>query len=378
MSELTHRERVELSLKHQEPDRIPLDFLGHSSLLLDDAYFRLKDYLGIQGDIEPFRHGSTANYYDERILEYFSIDFRRLFLLVTPAGQMLYKDTNTFICPWGIIWRRHGIFIHAEKSPLEGLDKGEARNYQYPDAQRVWNNQGLAEKAQHLHENTDYALVARNPLTYGFLDRACRLRGIEQFMMDMVLDPEFAHMIIDNILNVHLQVYDLFLSAVGPFVQIVETGDDLGAQNNLLISPTTYREFIKPAEIKLNNLIKSLAPQAEIFRHTDGAVFDIIPDLIETGVTILNPVQPSAAGMDSKRLKASFGNQLTFHGGVDQKPQEGTEQDIRGEVRTRIDSFATGGGYILSTCNHIMAAPPENVVAMFDEALVYGQYPIGK
>ena len=109
MSELTHRERVELTLKHQEPDRVPIDFLGHSSLLLDDTYFRLKDYLGIHGDIEPFRHGSTANYYDERILEYFCIDFRRLFLPVTPAGQMLYKDKNTFICPWGIIWRRHGI-----------------------------------------------------------------------------------------------------------------------------------------------------------------------------------------------------------------------------------------------------------------------------
>lgn len=378
MSELSHRERVYLTLEHQEPDRVPVDFLGHSSLLLDEAYFRLKEYLGIQGDIEPFREGSTANYYDERILEHFDIDFRRLFLPVTPAGRIVYKDMNRFVCPWGIIWRKQGAYIHPEKGPLEGLDKDQAKTYHYPNPERVWYAENLAEKAQWLYDHTDYALVARNPLTYGFLDRACRLRGMEQFMMDMVLNPEFAHHIIDNILNVHLRVYEMFLNAVGPYVHIVETGDDLGAQNNLLISPKTYREFIKPAEIKLNRVIKDLAPQARIFRHTDGAVLDIIPDMIETGVQILNPVQPSAAGMDSALLKAKFGEELTFHGGVDQKPQEGTEMDIREEVRKRINAFAPGGGYILSTCNHIMAAPAENIVAMFDEAFTYGRYPIGR
>jgi uroporphyrinogen decarboxylase len=376
MSELTHRERVALALDHQEPDRVPVDFLGHSSLLVDAAYFRLKDHLGLKGDIEPFREGSTANYYDERLLDIFDVDFRRVFLPVSPAGRNRPLSADSFMCPWGIEWRWVDIYVHAAHGPLEGLDMDGVARYEWPDPSLLWNTEGLAERARQLYEETPHALVARNPLTYGFLDRACRLRGIEQFMVDMIADPELAQAIIDGILRVHLQVYDMFLQAVGPYVQVVETGDDLGGQDRLLISPALYRQFIKPAERELHKLIKARTLQARIFRHTDGAVYDIIPDLIETGIEILNPVQPSAVGMESARLKADFGDRLTFHGGVDQKPQEGSEEDIRAEVRRRIDAFAPGGGYILSTSNHIVAAPPENIVAMFDEAHRYGQYPL--
>jgi uroporphyrinogen decarboxylase len=158
---------------------------------------------------------------------------------------------------------------------------------------------------------------------------------------------------------------------------MVETGDDLGAQENLLISPKLYRVFIKPAQTKLNALIKDRAPGAKIFMHNDGAIHDIIPDLHESGVEVLNPVQPSAAGMESDRLKREYGEWMIFHGAVDQPAQEGTEEDIRAEVQRRIDSLAPGGGYVLSTCNHILGAPPENVVAMFEEARTYGRYPTG-
>lgn len=377
MALISKRERLELVLKHQEPDRVPVDFLGHSSLLLDEAYFRLKEYLGIRSDIQPFRQGSTANYYDERILEYFDIDFRRVFLPVSPAGQMRYQDRDTFLDPWGILWLKHDAYVHPVKSPLEGLDLDGINKYIWPNPKEIWHTEGIADRARSLFDKSDYVVVARNPLTYGFLDRACRLRGIEQFMMDLVLEPEIVYTILEGITMVHLKVYEMFLLAAGRYVQIVETGDDLGGQRNLLISPATYRQWIKPAEIRLHQKIKELAPQAYIFRHTDGAVYDIIPDLIETGVDILNPVQPSANGMNSERLKADFGERLTFHGGVDQKPQEDSLEEIRLEVRRRIDAFAPGGGYILSTCNHIMAAPPENIVAMFDEARRYGKYPLG-
>jgi uroporphyrinogen decarboxylase len=164
----------------------------------------------------------------------------------------------------------------------------------------------------------------------------------------------------------------MFLDAVGPYVMVVETGDDIGAQNNLIISPRMYREFIKPAQKSVNELIREKAPNAKIFMHNDGAITKIIPDLMEIGVEILNPVQPSAAGMESEKLKKDFGDRLIFHGAVDQKPLEGTVQDVRAEVRRRIDSLASGGGYILSTCNHLIDVPCENVIAMFDEARAYG------
>jgi uroporphyrinogen decarboxylase len=379
MQELTHRERVQLAFDHQEPDRIPIDFLGNASLILDEAYHRLLKHLKLEGDFERyrFREGTTANYYDTRLLELFDIDFHRIFLPKTPKAKISFKDSNTVRGPWGVEWNKAGIYVNAISAPLRDLDIDGIMAFEWPKAQEMYHTEGLAERARQLYEETDYALVARNPLTWGFLDRGCNLRGMDQFMMDMVLNPEMAQIVIDHILEIHLEVYDLFLQAVGPYVLMVETGDDLGAQNNLLISPDLYRQFIKPAQTKMNALIKDRAPQARIFMHNDGALYDIIPDLIESGVEVLNPVQPSAKGMESEGLKQAFGDQVVFHGAIDQPAQEGSEEDIRAEVRKRIDALAPGGGYVLSTCNHILGAPPENVVAMFEEARTYGRYPIG-
>ena len=203
-----------------------------------------------------------------------------------------------------------------------------------------------------MYENTDYALVARNPITWGFVDLGCRMRGMQQFLMDMVINPEIVRVMLDRALNIYMKIYDMFLQAVGPYVHIVETPDDIGTQKSMLISPDTYREFIKPVQKKLNALIKDRAPQAKIFMHNDGAITKIIPDLIEIGVEILNPIQPSASGMESEKLKQNFGTELVFHGAVDQKPQEGSKEEIRAEVRRRIDALAAGGAIF---CQHPMS-----------------------
>lgn len=375
MTELSHRERVALALNHQEPDRVPLDFMGHASLLLDDVYFALKNHLGIREDIPPFREGSTANYYDTRVLDRFDIDFRRLFLRSSPAGKLQYHPDGSYTDSWGITWRKEGIFVNTVHYPLADATIDDLETYAWPEPRRIFTIEGLREHAKHLCEKTDYALVARNPLTYGFLDRACRLRGMEQFFLDLALQPDFAHRLIQKILDVHLETYAMFLEAVGDFVMIVETGDDLGTQESLLISPEMYRTFIKPAQKRLNELICNRAPKAKIFMHNDGAIRRLLDDLIEVGVDILNPVQPSAEGMKSVTLKRDYGDRLVFHGAVDQGPIEGTVDDVMAEVRRRIDALAPAGGYILSTCNHIIDAPPENVVAIFKTAASYGRYP---
>lgn len=374
MASLSHRERVMLAFDHQEPDRVPLDLMGNATMILDNAYFRLKDHLGIKGDIEPVRKGSTANYYDERILEYFDIDFRRLFLPSTPGEKFTYHSDGTFTGPWGILWSKTGIYVNYERAPLADADIDGVANYQWPDPHQLWQTEGLAERAKHMYETSDYALVARNPTTWGFLDRGSNLRGMDKFMMDLALNPEIVHLIVEGTLKVYLEIWDMFLQAVGPYVHMIEYGDDLGAQNNLLISPQSFREFIKPAQKKLFDLIKDRAPQARIFMHCDGALRPIIPDLIEVGVDVLNPSQPSAKGMESEGLKRDFGDQLVFHGTVEQEAQMGTEEDIRAEVRHRIDALAPGGGFVLSTCNVIVDPPVENIVAMFDEARTYGRY----
>jgi uroporphyrinogen decarboxylase len=374
MSELTHRERVMLAFDHQEPDRVPMDLMGNATMILDDTYFRLRDYLGIEGDIEPVRTGTTANYYDERVLEYFDIDFRRIFLPASKGYKFKHHDDGTFTGPWGITWSKTGIYVNYERAPLVDADLDAVANYEWPDPTELYDPDGLAEKARYMYENTDYALVARNPVTWGFLDRGSNLRGMENFMMDLAMNPEIVHLLVQGTLKVYLKLYDMFLQAVGPYVQMVEYGDDLGAQNNLLISPGVYRDFIKPAQKELFDLIRDRAPNAKIFMHCDGALLKIIPDLIEVGVDVLNPVQPSAAGMESEGLKRDFGKQLIFHGAIEQKPQAGTEDDIRAEVRRRIDALASCGGYVLASCNVIVSPPLENIVALFDEARTYGRY----
>jgi uroporphyrinogen decarboxylase len=178
--------------------------------------------------------------------------------------------------------------------------------------------------------------------------------------------------------EIYADVYTLALQEVGPYVQIVEAQDDLGAQLQPLISPATWREVIKPSQKLIFDAIHRCAPQAKIVFHTDGNVYPLIPDLIEVGVDVLNPIQPSARLMDSQRLKREFGDRLSFHGAMDvQTVLNKDEATVRADVRERIRALAPGGGFILAPANHIQHdIAPENVVAMYDEARQFGRYPI--
>lgn len=372
MAVVSHRERVRTALRHQEPDRVPLDMMGNASMLLDRTYHRLREHLGLT-PIPPIRTGTNANYYDERVLEYFDIDFRRIFLKSHPEAGSAINEDGTHTNVWGIRYREDGLYVHVLENPLHGATTvKEVEAYRWPKAQEMFTADGLAEEARRLFEETDYALVARNPLTQGFLDRACQLMGMTDFLTTMALAPDVAHCIIAHLLEIHMDVYAMFLDAVGPYVQMVETGDDLGMQEGLLISPRMYRDFIRPAESQLYALIHRKAPRAARFRHTDGAIYPLIPDLIEVGVDVLNPVQTSTKGMDARRLKRAFGRMLTFHGAVEK--MECCVDELVSEVKERIDALAPGGGYVLASCNHMMDVSPENIVAIFETAHQYGRY----
>ena len=194
-------------------------------------------------------------------------------------------------------------------------------------------------------------------------------------MVDTITDPEFAHALIEKILTVQIEMYGYLLDQVGEYIDIVESGDDYGSQQSLLISPDAYREFIFPARKKLNQAIRQKAPQAKIYLHSCGAIADIIEDLIDCGVDILNPVQTSAAGMDPVTLKDKFGDRICFHGAVDtQKAMTGSVEQVEDEVKRLIDILGRDGGFILSSCNHIQSdIPPENVARMFEYAKEYSK-----
>ena len=169
-----------------------------------------------------------------------------------------------------------------------------------------------------------------------------------------------------------------YLDLVGPYIQMIKMGDDLGAQNGPLMSPKTYRAVIKPYHKELFDCIRQRT-KARIFLHTCGSVYRLLPDLIDAGVEVLNPVQVSAADMDTRRLKAEFGDRLSFMGAIDTQHvlPFGTSDDVKREVERRIVDLAPGGGFILAPVHNVQAdVPPENLVTMYRHALQVGMYPI--
>ncbi len=373
MPKYTHRQRVLRALQHQEADRIPMDMMGHATMLLDNTYLRLRDHLGL-APIPPARSGSTANYYDERVLERFDIDFRRVMLKSHPQARPALLEDGSFVDLWGIRSKTDGQFVNVVDFPLHGADTVEEIDaYPWPEAESLFTTEGLAQDTSHRFAQSDYALVARNPLTFGLFDRACAMMGNAEFMTAMASNPPLAHALLNHLLEIYTGVWEMFLDAVGPYVQMVEYGDDLGAQNNLLISPAMYRHFLKPLEARLFALIHRKAPGAALFRHCDGSILKIIPDFIEVGVNVLNPVQTSARGMDGKALKESFGQSLTFHGAIER--MEDAPEILLAEIKQRIGTFSRDGGYIFASCNHMIDVPPENIILMFESARELGKYP---
>lgn len=370
MSNCTHRDRVLATFHHQEPDRVPIDMMGNATMLVDRTYFALRDYLGF-APIPPVRRGTTANYYDERILAHLDIDFRRLFLRERPAAWTA-ADNGPYVDPWGVRFARSGLFVNLVESPLRNATTAEEIDaHAWPRADDLFSTDGLAAEARRMYDETEFALVARNPVTAGFFDRACQLMGAPEFMTGLAVAPEVAHSIVGHLLAIYKDIYAMFLDAVGPYVQMVEVADDLASQQSLLISPAMYREFIKPAERELYALIHEKAPSAALFRHCDGAIAPLVPDLIEVGVDVLNPVQTSSKGMAPQMLKQGFGNVITFHGTV-----EGMEKPVDSlvaEVKERVAQFGAGGGFVLASCNHMVDVPPENILAMFATAQACGK-----
>ena len=161
---------------------------------------------------------------------------------------------------------------------------------------------------------------------------------------------------------------------------MVETQDDLGTQRAPLISPALYRELVQPCHARLSALIKKkTGGAAKVFLHSDGSIFDLLPDIIEAGIEVLNPLQPQASKMDASALKERFGSQLVFHGGLDQQHTipHGTVAEAEAEVRRVLRALAKGGGYIFSPCHNLQPdVPPENILAIYREAASFGRTPL--
>ena len=236
---------------------------------------------------------------------------------------------------------------------------------------------GLKEGAERARSETDCALLLELP--YGVVREAQRMRGFSEFLMDLVANPILAESLMEKVLAIVTAIAEKALDSAGP-VDVVLWYDDMGFQDRAYMRPELYRRLVKPYHRRLVETIKKRTA-AKILMHSDGSIRDILGDLIEIGVDAINPVQVSAKGMGSQELKRNFGRDLSFWGAIDTQHvlPFGTPAEVRDEVRRRVRDLAPGGGYVLASCHNIQReVPAENVLAMFDAAAEYGEYPIAQ
>jgi len=194
--------------------------------------------------------------------------------------------------------------------------------------------------------------------------------------MDLVAQPRFADALMERLTDVYIRLYQNFLTQVGPYLSVVAYWDDVTMQTGPMISPELYRRYVKPKQRRLVEAIRK-ETSAKIFLHCCGAAVAFIPDFIDIGFDILNPVQVSAAGMDTARLKQEFGKDIVFWGGIDTQHvlPFGTPQQVRDEVHRRIEDLGRDGGYVCAAVHNIQAGtPPENLDAMFRAIDEYRRY----
>ncbi len=195
-------------------------------------------------------------------------------------------------------------------------------------------------------------------------ETAWALRGLEQLMMDLAVDAELANRVLDIPYRYHLAAAKRMVELGA---DMIWTGDDVGSQHAMVVSPGTWRRFFKTRMATFVSTLKSVNPRLKVAYHSDGAIDPIIPDLIEIGVDVLNPVQPRC--MDPVRLKKEYGNRLCFWGSIDEQHTLpfGSPAEVRAEVRTRLETLGNGGGLIIGPTHHVqLDTPMENFQAMVE------------
>lgn len=365
----THRERVRAVLAGERPARPVVDLGGRVASLNTRAYLDLKAHLGFgaQLDGETVTLLNTIGQPDERVLECFDVSIRRVYLRSAYGFEVTPREDGMFFDEWSVGYRPMGEYNERVLHPLADATLEDLDRFAWPDPSDPGRVEGLREEAALFHD-TDFCLAAGH-ISAGIFQDCWNLRGMDRFLEDMVLNVEFAEALLDRVTDTHIGMWDAFLGAVGEFVDIVETADDLGTQNSTLISPRLYRSMIKPRHARLNEAIRRKT-DARILYHSCGAIMPLIADLIEIGVNILNPIQPLPGLMDPEGLKARFGDHLVFHGGLDVQRLLlfSTPAEVKAHVRRYLAALGTER-YIMAPANSVQpGTPPENIVAAYRSA----------
>ncbi|OGO38458.1 MAG: hypothetical protein A2W35_05290 [Chloroflexi bacterium RBG_16_57_11] len=372
---MSHRQRVQTALAHAEPDVVPLDFgTGGNTSPVPEVYAGLAAHYGLEPGFKLVPHIMRLAQVDEHILSALDIDTRPVYMNPSQKGGRHCDEPGAFYDDWGVKWKEFSangvIYREMAENPLSDATIDDLESYPWwPNPLDPDRYTGIQEQAQQLFQQTDYALIGC-PAFNSLWERAYFLCGFQRMLEGLAIEQDFVHAMFRRITDILLASLRHYLELVGPYIQVVKMGDDLGAQNNAMISPGTYRSMIKPYHQEVFKLIKGYT-EAKIFLHSCGSVYKLLPDLIDAGVEILNPVQVSAKDMDTRRLKQEFGDRLSFWGAIDTQHvlPHGSQEDVKSEVECRIRDLASGGGYILAPVHNVQAdVPPINVITMYQHA----------
>ncbi len=367
---LTHRERFKLCCLHKNTDRAVFDLCGSPQTRID--YQQTRDdlcaclgYFGAkEGDYNV----------DERILFHFDIDTRSVGGMPTPTTVHNREENGIYYDNYGIGYKYINGHYEICVNPLKGCTIDEMMAYPMPEADNIdiliinrW-----AEKAKLLHEQSDFAVVAEHPFL-GVFELGCWMFGFDDYLYRLAGEPELVHAFSKRILEYQTKVIDMYYGALGKYIDCTTSGDDFGTQTGPFMSVSMFDEMIKPY---YKTRIAQTKKYTDAFykHHTCGSVHAFIPSFIECGIDILNPIQPNTYMMEPERLKADYGDKMTFWGGVDTQCllPVANVQEVKEAVRKLLSVMDKNGGFILAPAHCIQPdVPAENVAAIYEGAREY-------
>lgn len=382
---MSPRERVRVALRHEEPDRIPIDLGGFQTGIHKKAYEVLLGHLGLQETIQELDPVQQLAAPSEDVLKRFRADIRYVgahgpdgFQGGIEINERDGRRWHDLRDEFGVVWSMPDdqmLYMDITHHPLADATVKDVEAYPFPDGGDPSRFTGVRERAATMRRDTPYALSST---ICGVTYEICwYMRGLERWFVDMIENPSFCEALLDRTSRFWVDWMEGFLGEVGDLLDVVMIGDDLAGQQGPLFSPNFYRRVVRPRQQRVIDTIRKHSG-ARIWYHTCGDCSAYIPDLIEMGVDILNPVQISTSGLDPAALKSRYGKNLVFWGGgIDSQHvlPFASPEEVRAEVRRNVEAFKPGGGYVFNNVHNIQAGvPPENIMALYEAAWEHGFY----
>lgn len=363
---MTSKERMLTAIKHREPDRVPT-----FANLTPQVAKKLGKKMGLSWEPEICMRSSRTSH-TEILLKLGNDAVCITYMPTNDTLPRYQKDGSVINGEFGFVSKKVGFYDEIIKRPLAHAETiRDIDKFKMPDptAPERWD----LPKKKIKHYGKDFAIIGDLEAT--IFELSWNLVGMEKFLIDLVIEKPYVFALMDKVLE-HNLVYCKKMVGLG--VDVIWLGDDFGTQKGMMIRPELWRKVFKPRMHYIFKELKRMNPEIKIAYHSCGSIVTIIPDLMEIGIDILNPIQPQANGMNLAELKKKFGDKLVFFGGVDEQRvlPFGNTKDIEEEVKLRIAQAGKGGGFIIAPAHNIQVDTPiENIYAYFRAIKKYGSYP---